>query len=157
MTAAGQYICGITAGAMLCGIVCGLLRDSPVHSLAKLVCGVMMTVAFLRPLTQHFDWDISNIAIPELNAGKEFASHGEEITQNAMGEIISERIQAYILDIAVSIGAEISVEVELGNTSPPIPECVYITGELSPYQKLQLEEIIQEDLNIPRENQIWIG
>jgi len=157
MNAAAHYICSISGVSLLCGIVCGLLKGSAVHSTAKLVCGILLTISVLYPIPRIFDWNISEIKIPQIYDGDLFAAEGEENSKNAMAKIISDKTRAYILDMAESMDMEIEVEIVLGDDVPPLPEFVQITGEITPYQKLHLEEIIQEDLNIPKENQIWIG
>ena len=88
---------------------------------------------------------------------KRYAAEGASSSQSAMEAIIMERTRTYILNIAESMGLMITVEVALNGENPPIPESVRITGEVSPYDKLRLEEIIAENLNIPKENQTWTG
>ena len=59
--------------------------------------------------------------------------------------------------VCARLGAAVTVEVTLSQDDPPVPEYVEIFGEISPYIKLRLEELIQEELNIAKENQRWTG
>ena len=73
----------------------------------------------------------------------------------AEGNIIKSRVQAYILDKADSFGTSLEVEVILDQDH--IPVSVELQGNISPYARAQLTEIIEEDLGIPKEHQLWIG
>ena len=61
------------------------------------------------------------------------------------------------MDKAAAMGLELTARVGLSSDDPPVPVCVEITGAVSPYMKLRLEEMILEGLNIAKENQVWIG
>lgn len=157
MSSAAQYIGSVSAAAMLCAMVCGLLRVTAFQAQAKWICGIVMTVTILRPLVPVFQYHVSDFQIPQLQEGTVYSEEGKQDGKNALSEIISRQTRSYILDIAQAIGAQIEAEVILSEEDPPIPVGVIITGDISPYLKLQLEERIQEELNIPKEHQIWTG
>ena len=70
-------------------------------------------------------------------------------------EIIKQRTEAYILDRASAMDAQIKVSVSLGKDG--IPKSVRITGRISPMNRSRLTDVIAADLGIPREQQEWIG
>lgn len=157
MTEVAGYIYSITVAGLLCGIVSGLLKDTGFYPVAKLATGLFLMIHILQPLG-HFSMDkLSDYPLTIESNGEIYAAEGAHSSQNAMAAIILERTRTYILDIAESMGLDITVEVTLNGDNPPIPDAVCITGKVSPYDKLRLEEIITEQLNIPKENQIWIG
>ena len=45
----------------------------------------------------------------------------------------------------------------MSRDSIPVPTAVTLYGSAAPYLKLKLEEILQEELNIAKENLVWIG
>ena len=84
-------------------------------------------------------------------------SDGENMAREELETIIKSRAQAYILDKADSFGADLTVEVILSSSEIPIPCGVRIAGEISPYGKNRLSQMITEDLAIALEDQIWTG
>ena len=71
-------------------------------------------------------------------------------------KIIKEQSQAYILDKAVSLGADISVAVTVSETTPPTPIEITVKGAVSPYVKTVLKDYLKEQFGIPEEAQKWI-
>ena len=69
-----------------------------------------------------------------------------------MEKIIKAKTEAYILDKAKNIGAEISAEISLNDL---VPTGITVVGNLSPYARSSLAAIITHELNIPPEAQIW--
>jgi hypothetical protein len=80
---------------------------------------------------------------------------GEDIASQEQAKIIKEQSQAYILDKAVSLGAEVSVSVTLSDTAPPKPIKISVKGAVSPYVKSVLKAYLKEQFGIPEEAQTW--
>lgn len=156
MAALGEYIVSVAVTALLTGIINGILKGIPGEKTAKFICNLVLLLSVLRPVIQLNTFKIPDAAFyfPD---GSSLVSDGIGSTQNAMWNIIKQRSEAYILDKAASMGLEVTVQVGLSGDDPPVPVCVEISGTVSPYMKLQLEEMIQEDLNISKENQLWTG
>ena len=70
-----------------------------------------------------------------------------------MGTIIAEKTAAYIWDKADELGLSCTVEVTVavGESGIPLPDTAVITG---PYSG-ELAALIQEEVGIPAEKQIW--
>ena len=79
---------------------------------------------------------------------------GEAYSNSVLRKSITDRVQAYILDKAVEMGANIQVQVILSDDAYPVPEQVCIQGDISPYARNQLKHILEE-LGVAEENQIW--
>jgi hypothetical protein len=47
--------------------------------------------------------------------------------------------------------------VYLSEDTIPVPISVEIRGSVSPYGKQQLTKLLEEELGIAKENQLWIG
>ena len=85
------------------------------------------------------------------------------ITANAQAEVqqqicnvIKEQTEAYILEKASALNADITVSVKLAlDTQYPTPESVHIKGNISPYARRLLSQTIQDDLGIASEDQVW--
>ena len=72
-----------------------------------------------------------------------------------MQDIIKSTCEAYILNKATELGADIHVSVSVN--SQHIPFAARIMGEVTSDVRKQLEQILETDLGITKENQSWTG
>ncbi len=153
----GTFLLRITASALLCGIVRSLPVTGIAAKLMKLLTGVFMLVTLILPLKDIF--------LPQfggnLNALKydaqQIIGSAQTQTRQELQEIIISETEAYILDKAKNLGAELTVEVSVDDSDLPMPCAVTVRGSISPYAKQQLQQIICSDLGIDTEDQKWIG
>lgn len=158
MVALREYVLSVSAAAVLCGIICGLCGEKSLSGpVVRLICGLILTLAVLRPVIHirledlMYNWDsLRNDSVLKAQEGVDYANQ-------AMGQLIKEKTAAYILDKAGQYDAAIEVEVQVTDDTIPIPDQVTVTGHISPYVKEQLQDYIESDLGIPRENQRWIN
>ena len=152
------YLLRITIAALVCGIAIHLLGEKEtLGRITRLLTGIFMALTVVAPwtsvkfddLTDYFE-DMSAMADGSV-------SDGEIMARKELEAIIMSRTQAYILDKADSFGADLTVEVILSSSEIPIPCGVRIAGEISPYGKSRLSQMIAEDLAIALEDQIWTG
>lgn len=153
-----QYLVSLICAAILSGIIISLLGKTGTQAaVGKLLCGIFLTITLLRP------W-----ASVQLDAFGEyltaFSSDAEILIEQALvysddaqQEIIKAEVESYILDKAASLEVEITVNVELQKSQPQIPCAVTIYGAVSPSAKASLQQMLEEELGIPKEAQQWIG
>jgi len=153
-----HYILRIMIAAFICCMVMGLSREGRVHDILKLICGAFMLILLISPMIRLHKNDIISFS-SQYYAGNaaQAISAGEDYVKNTTTDIIREQCETYILNKAAEIGADISVRITLSEEDPPIPVAVTVSGKVSPYFKLLLEEIILNDLGITKENQLWTG
>lgn len=153
MDAIKEYLLSVTAAALICGILNGLTNNKgSIHKIIKLLCGFFLAASVIKPVVDVRIDDFYRFT-QDLTVSSELAvTHGEEMAADEMKRIIKEKTEAYILDKAKALGAEIAVDVTLQDY---IPERVTIVGDVSPFVKSSLSESITEELNIPSEEQIW--
>jgi len=157
MEAARQYVVSISAAAIFCGVVISLLGKRTAHALVKILCGTFLAFTFLNPIAD-LSLDMLDIPfLPELSADQDAVAQGTMIRNQAMGQIIQERTEDFIMDIALECGAAVTVEVSLSDEELPVPVGVTITGAVSPYVKEQLQKALRDELGILQEDQLWIG
>ena len=151
-----QYLLSLIASALLCSVVYGLLdKKSGYFPIIKLICGLFISITAIAPLT--------NISIPDISGyigntkfdANQFINEGQTATYESMASIITANLESYILDVANEIGADIQTEIILDELTPPSPRSIKIIGNVSPYKKQQLQQIIEKQLGIPEEYQIW--
>ncbi len=115
-----------------------------------------MSITVISPLTKL---NLNNISsfFEDFEAEASAAVYdGTNMANTSVATIIKENTEAYILDKANSFGATVDVEVSLNDDTPPLPVSVVIRGAVAPYVKVKLQEIIENNLEIPKERQSWI-
>lgn len=151
-----EYLLSVTAAAMLCSVVTALMGEKgSLAGLVKLICGLFLCFTVIAPIAEIRIADFTDLASDLLTEGEQAAQDGEDYSQQALRQIISDETRAYIMDKARTYGAEIQVEVELTDADPPTPESCIISGHISPYVRQQLKKMLETDLGIPEENQTW--
>ena len=153
MAALGEYVLSVAAASLICGILLGMFPDGAAKGLLQLVCGVVLLLAVMGSLTDLTVPDISKWGREYLEEGEYFAAKGEEAAQKGRRERIKSFAESYILDKAAELGLTVEAEVLLDDSGAPV--AVTLCGEGSPYAKLQLTEIIAQDLGITKENLQW--
>ena len=153
MDAIKDYLLSITAAALICGIVNSLSGKGSTGKLLKLLSGLFLAAAVIKPAVEVKLDNIYNFT-DNLSVNSDIVvSQGENLAAEEMKRIIKEKTEAYILDKAKALGAEIAVEVTLHDYTPV---GVTIEGDVSPYVKKNLSANITQELDIPPEEQVWI-
>lgn len=151
------YIIRIIAAAIFCAIVKNLIgKSSAVSSIIKNLCGIFLVLTILSPVMNvdfHSITDHFYIFSEEAN---EYVDTGTQLSESSIRKSIKEHTEAYIVDKAASLKAELTVEVTLSDDEVPAPYSVMLKGRISPYAKSMLTQLISNDLGISKENQTWI-
>ena len=150
------YILSLISAAMITAIICSFFpKKSGTSGVIRLISGLFLSFVAINPLV---DLDFSGLEryldTFSLEAST-IADSGKNLALDAEGDIIKASVQAYILDKAETLGANITAEVMLDPNNIPIS--VELEGKLSPYAKARITGIIADDLGITKEHQIWIG
>lgn len=151
-----QYILAVVAASVLCGLILTLTgKKSTTGPVIKLLCGIFLSLTLIVPLSGPDLLDFTSYENFWSNEAEHYASFGQESASVEVGSIITEQCQAYILDKAASLGADIQVQIKLSQDEPPTPWEIHVTGSISPYAKGILKKTIIDELGIPEERQIW--
>ena len=150
-----QYILSVLCVVVICGLFQTVFVGIE-NTAIRFVAGVMITIVAITPVLRgeislEYPWDgvVAN--------SQEAVSDGELSSQEALAAHIKERTEAYILDKAKELGADIKVNVELDGDSLPTPSIVTLTGVVSPYTKRQLIDSIHRELAMSEDQQRWIS
>ena len=156
MEAIGKYILSVTSATLLYSILHSLIdKNSSAAVLLQLIGGIFLTFTVITPLS---DFDYSHLFDSQwdyFDQGNSIVAEGEQIVQEQLHDIIKHRCEAYILDKAMSYQTPIHVEVELNHDTIPAPSVVKVKGNVSPYIKSTMQQWLQDEIGIPKENQIW--
>ena len=154
----GRYILSVTSAAVITGILYSMTdKKSAQMPLIRLVGGLFLAFTMIQPLTKYDLSVFFNGSQTFLEDAKAAAASGEILSREALEESIIKETEAYILDKAGLYRAKLSVEVKVSGGDIPVPESVTIRGNISPLAKRQMQDQIEKDLAISKENQIWIG
>lgn len=152
-----QYVLGVICAAMICGMVTALVPEGMAKGILKLLSGVFLAVTVLSPLTgRDLGRELTEL-LPDTLEGKAIARRGEAMARETMAGLIKQQTETYILDKANSLHGNVGVEVILSEDPIPVPFSVVLTGSVPPYARKQLEQIIQGELGISKENLRWTG
>lgn len=152
-----KYIIQIAAAAILCTVVKTILPDT--NTSGKLLCviaGVFLIITVLSPVLKLKLDEYGEIFSDFTVSAKEITESGQIMANEAMADIIKSNTEAYIFSEAKKLNLDVDVEVMTDLSNPPVPCSITIRGNVSPYGKNRLCDIIQQQLGVPEENMKWI-
>lgn len=152
-----EYILSVTAAALVCSLASCLFSQGKARQILRLLCGAVLTTVVLGPVMEIDGTALSDFWRQWDVDASYFTEQGEQMARDALEESIKSQAEAYILDKADMLGISIQVEVGLSQSDPPVPVSAVLRGEVSPYVKSQLEDMLESDLEISKENLEWIG
>lgn len=158
MEALGRYILSVTAASILLSILQTLAgKKGGSAALVRLIGGLFLTFTMIAPTADVDLKVIFDMPFDFAEQGSAIAAQGQQITQQELQVIIKKRLEAYILDKAEALNAQLEVEVTLSQDEIPVPTAVRLRGSASPYARTNLQQFLADSMGIPRENQVWIG
>ncbi len=154
----GQYILSVGLASLLAGIIAELSdRKSSTGMLTRMVCGLFLAFTVINPLTDLNFGILESFSQSAVQNSQPVVAAGTALAEESMEQIIKQETQAYILDKARSLGCVLEVDVMVGEGPYPVPESVRVTGNISKQNRKQIEDILEKELGISKENQQWIG
>ena len=156
MDTLAQYIYRVCGAAVICAVIRHLTKISKHAGICKMLSGIFLLLTLLSPIADLRLGDLSQM-LPDVSYEVERAvEQGKASYQNELARCISERVETYILDKGAQLGVSLSVQVELSEDPMPVPARVRLEGNVSPYAKSRLQQILANELGIGKEDQIWI-
>ena len=151
-----EYIISVLTAAIIAGISTKLVKKpDTAAAVVRLVTMLFVTLVVASPLVDIHITDISSYIDSMRTDSLTVVNQGQDMAKEASAEIIIEKTEAYIMDKAGTYGANITADISISDYEELIPDRVVIEGNVSPYAKNMLKQMIEEDLGISRENQIW--
>ena len=150
------YILSVATTALICTILTSLPgADATAGKWVKVAAGLVVLFAIVRPMS-NIQLNTGNGWIGSLREeAQTIVASGTSQTNYALGQRIKEQAEAYILDKALSLGVSLEVEVVISEDMLPVPIGVTLRGDISPYAKSQLTNMIESDLGITGGLQEW--
>ena len=150
-----QYAISVVSVAILCSILTRIAPQNSEKNLMRLISGLILTIVVIRPVSRIQLPSMQEISIPKDAAANIAGEEGKELAEESMNDIIKRTCEAYILNKATAIGADVQVSVSVN--AQHIPFAARITGDVTPEIRKQLAQTLETDLGITKENQSWRG
>lgn len=152
-----RYILMIICAALVVGILSDLMpQKGSSGKLFRMIGGLFLAFSMISPIVK-LDFSKLDLFFEEFQLeGNMHAAAGESEGDKMYRSIIKSRTEAYILDKAGLYGAQINADITLSEDASAKPESALMKGNVSPYVKKQLTDILEEELGISKENQKWI-
>lgn len=150
------YLLSVCGAALVCAVAKRFVENrGSVAGIGKLLIGSFLILTVLKPIsTLKLDF-IEDLTLNTQADAFDAVRQGEENTHQALAEIIKSRTATYILQKAQELNVNLDIEVVVSNDDIPAPEKIYLSGTVAPFAKRQLQQMIEQDLGIAKECQIW--
>ena len=139
---------------LIISILKQLVTNSRQKQLIRPISGIFLAIAIFRSFPQINKGSIRNFSGINQISAESYIAEGKKTAHDANETIIKEACEAYILDKAKMLDADIKIEFHLNENLAPIFAEIHTEAD-SAVQK-QLQNILTTDLGIPKENQTWI-
>lgn len=146
------YLMGIVSAAMVVALAQALTPEGAVKKIGRLVGGIVLLLAVVKPLTGLFN-DGKTVPVADWLAPPVQAEEDGE--QAVLKELIVQRTAEYIEDKGHTLGVNCTAQVTVaeGEGGWPQPWSVEIVGSWTGEGRSALEKTIEEELAIPAERQ----
>ena len=149
----------LCAVSIFCGAAINITPEGGVRRIMQLLCTAALTMAILSPI-KEIDFDIYALETARLREAEAAINESaERIDDRLSRAVIEEQCEEYILDKAEELGANVSgvsVQAQWNLDGLWVPYSVKIDTPDISSAKSALEGVIQNDLGIPAERQMWM-
>ena len=150
-----EYLFQIITAAVLVSILSSFFhKKGSVGSVMSVICGLALAISAFKPLLNIRMTDFS-YSFYDKSGVEAAVAGGEEQADRVYRQYIQKNTEAYILNKAEELGAELTVTVALSQDPAAKPERITLSGAVSPYGKNVLKKYIFENIGIDEEHQIW--
>ena len=149
-----QSILTFLVCSLTCGILSQIVSDTSKRKLFQFIFGTLLVVTVLSGLARIDLSDFQLISAGNRNPADAYIAEGKEAASEMQRKRITTDCEAYILDKAKELGAEVTAKVSLDELLVPV--FVEITCQSNKDLQPELQKILTMDLGIPKENQQWI-
>ncbi|HPS75324.1 MAG TPA: hypothetical protein PLD83_02670 [Oscillospiraceae bacterium] len=153
-----NWLLALAGAAVVCSLAVTLTPEGRFRRITSLVCGAAMIAALISPLCR-FDTAAYASGLAQYRAAAaQAAGDGEKISEALNRTYIQEQCEAYILDKAEKLGANVDVRITARWDTGGwwYPYSAQITGDAGG-GKSALTEAMEAELGIPAQRQDWSG
>ena len=158
MGAVRSWLLSVIAVSLLCAVADALMPSGAVKRVGRLVCGLVLMGAILSPL-RSLDLEGSRRWLEDyLVSVRSREAELEETVNSQTKVIIEQKFSAYIVDKAAELGLTCRARVECAPSEDGLylPVRTEVTGAMTADVQGKLIRIIESDLGVPAEAQIYV-
>lgn len=149
----------LCAVSIFCGAAINITPEGGVRRIMQLLCTAALTMAILSPI-KEIDFDIYALETARLREAETAINESAERIDDRLNRaVIEEQCEEYILDKAEELGANVSgvnVQAQWSLEGIWVPYSAEINALDIGGAKAALEGMIQNELGIPAERQMWM-
>ena len=148
-----EYILSVIGCVLFCGILSNLVSDLRFQKLIRLISVILLSLVILGKLPSI---DIAESLRFEtaMFSPEVYVDLGKQVAQKEQERCIREACESYISNKAKEMGRMITSEVYLDDQMRPYRAQMY--GQVDTELQSELEGVLEKDLGITKENQLWI-
>ena len=148
------WIEGLIGAALFCPIATELAPKGGAKSVLKALCGIVLTSALILPLLKE-DFSSYALDLSKMRQGaSQITQNAEQTAQEYNRRVIEEKLEAYIMDKAQTLGTQIEecqVSLRWHTDGVWIPESIELKGIYSE----KLAALIEGEIGIEKSQQRW--
>ena len=148
-----EYILSVIGCVLFCGILSNLISELRFQKLIRLISGTLLSLVILGQLPSIDIGDSLRFKIEKFSP-EEYVNLGEQIAQKEQEQCIKEACESYISNKANEMGRSVTSDVYLDGQMRPYRAQLY--GYVDTELQSDLTSILEKDLGITKENQLWI-
>ena len=149
----------LCAVSIFCGAAINITPEGGVRRIMQLLCTAALTMAILSPI-KEIDFDIYALETARLHEAESAINESAERIDGRLNRaVIEEQCEEYILDKAEELGANVSgvnVQAQWSLEGIWVPYSAEIDAPDIGSVKAALESVIENELGIPAERQMWM-
>lgn len=149
----------LCAVSIFCGAAINITPEGGVRRIMQLLCTAALTMAILSPI-KEIDFDIYALETARLREAEAAINESAERIDDRLNRaVIEEQCEEYILDKAEDLGANVSgvkVQAQWSLEGIWVPYSTEIDAPDISGAKAALESVIENELGIPAERQMWM-
>lgn len=157
MSGLRSYFLHITAACLLVNLSLALLPKGKLQKPLRFCGSLVMLLAVVAPILRLESGDFARGFVSWQADAASLRQELEEESRAMLEARIKQECEAYVWDKAVALG--LTVEIELGygkDALYPYPVSAVVTGQYTHEQRLHLQSILEDELGIAKERQVWI-
>ena len=152
-----DWVRTLALAGVFCAAVLLLIPEGSEKRAVKLVCACLLTLLLIRPLKSLDVQRLTELLTAQRLEQSGLTEETEELSMELLESIIREETEAYIWDAARRLdigrlGIRLRLKTEGGL---PCSWSIDLTGEASAQQRERLSLLLEGELGIPRERQVW--
>lgn len=153
----GEWILSVTCCGIIVSIVQSLLPAGMWKRIGMLAGGLLLITTVVDPLVDLEVEDLEDYLMGFSAQQEELGENLSDGSRELLEKLITEEYRTYILNSAEELGifCDVSVSCEITNEGIPLPSAVVIVGSMQPEQREKLTSIIESELGVAEEAQIY--